>query len=92
MNAFHEPDSILERKKLSRILSKPLPEVLVKQLFDYDAYLRCLGRMSLSALYRHYLIILLSRNLPQHLRIIGIAGGPPLPCYLVELSSGSGSS
>lgn len=67
MNAFHEPDNILERKKLSRILSKPLPEVLVKQLFDYDAYLRCLGRMSLSALYRHYLIILLSRNLPQHI-------------------------
>lgn len=48
MQAFRKPKSVAEQKKLARILKKPLNPEIEKELFEYDAFLRGLGRMSLS--------------------------------------------
>jgi len=48
LRAFLDPQLAQEKKKLSRILKKPLPESISRELFEYDAFLRGLGRMSLS--------------------------------------------
>jgi hypothetical protein len=45
---FTSPNAPDEQKKLARILKKPLPESLHKDLFEYDAFLHGLGRMSLN--------------------------------------------
>lgn len=49
MQAFKEPPSAAEKKKLVRLLKTPLPEDIDTELFSYDAFLRSLGRMSLSS-------------------------------------------
>ncbi|KIJ60899.1 hypothetical protein HYDPIDRAFT_97759 [Hydnomerulius pinastri MD-312] len=46
--AFKEPKTVGEQKKLAKILKKPISEIMDKDLFDYDAFLRGLGRMSLN--------------------------------------------
>jgi hypothetical protein len=46
--AFREPKSTADRKKLARILKKPLDPDIETYFFSYDAFLRGLGRMSLS--------------------------------------------
>lgn len=48
LQAFREPKSAPDQKKLARILKKPLNPDVEKDLFDYDSFLRGLGRMSLS--------------------------------------------
>ena len=48
VEAFHEPQRPMEKKKLGRIITKPINENVKKELFEYDAFLRGLGRMSLS--------------------------------------------
>ncbi|EGO03005.1 hypothetical protein SERLA73DRAFT_103070 [Serpula lacrymans var. lacrymans S7.3] len=48
LQAFKEPISVVDRKKLSRILKKSTTPELDKELFEYDAFLRGLGRMSLN--------------------------------------------
>jgi hypothetical protein len=50
LQAFQEPLTPIEKKKLKRILAKPLSEEIRLELFEYDAFLRGLGRMSLSKL------------------------------------------
>jgi hypothetical protein len=45
---FKAPKASHEQKKLARILKKPIPESIEKDLFEYDAFLHGLGRMSLS--------------------------------------------
>ncbi|TFK36548.1 hypothetical protein BDQ12DRAFT_609724 [Crucibulum laeve] len=49
IQAFKEPKTVVEQKKLARILKKPIKPEMDKELFDYDAgFLRGLGRMSLN--------------------------------------------
>lgn len=48
IQAFREPKSAPEQKKLARILKKPLDVEIEKDLFNYNAFLCGLGRMSLS--------------------------------------------
>ncbi|EJC97972.1 SET domain-containing protein [Fomitiporia mediterranea MF3/22] len=48
LQAFHEPSNPRDKKLLSKIIRKPLPEDLVKTLFDYDAFLHALSRMGLN--------------------------------------------
>jgi hypothetical protein len=48
LQAFREPKSAPDQKKLARILKKPLNPDVEKDLFDYDSFLRGLGRMSLN--------------------------------------------
>ncbi|KAG0706186.1 hypothetical protein DFH29DRAFT_996092 [Suillus ampliporus] len=48
LQAFKEPRTPAEQKKLARILKKPIPEELQKDTFEYQAFLRGLGRMSLN--------------------------------------------
>ncbi|KXN83197.1 putative lysine methyltransferase SET5 [Leucoagaricus sp. SymC.cos] len=49
VQAFKEPGTPLDVKKLAKILKKPLPKNLQTALFDYDTgFLRGLGRMSLN--------------------------------------------
>ena len=48
IQAFHEPATETEKKRLAKLLKKPLPQDVADALFDYDAFLRGLGRMSLS--------------------------------------------
>ena len=48
MHAFNTPNTDGDRKKLNKLLKKPVSEVLSKELFDYSAFLRGLGRMNLS--------------------------------------------
>ncbi len=51
--AFREPKTASEVKKLAKILKKPLLEEVEMNIFDYDTgFLRGLGRMSLSAFYK----------------------------------------
>jgi len=45
---FKAPKASHEQKKLARILKKPIPESIEKDLFEYDAFLHGLGRMSLN--------------------------------------------
>lgn len=46
--AFKLPKAPDEQKKLARMLKRPIPESIQNTLFAYDAFLRGLGRMSLS--------------------------------------------
>ncbi|KAL0952630.1 hypothetical protein HGRIS_006878 [Hohenbuehelia grisea] len=48
VQAFDTPKSTQEQKKLARILKKPLREEIRRDFFEYDAFLRGLGRMSLN--------------------------------------------
>lgn len=48
VQAFREPTTEAEKKKLSRLLKKPLPKEVADDIFTYDAFLWGLGRMSLS--------------------------------------------
>lgn len=48
LQAFKEPRTPAEQKKLARVLKKPIPEELQKFTFEYQAFLRGLGRMSLN--------------------------------------------
>lgn len=48
VQAFREPAQESEKKKLARVLKKPIPQEVLDELFEYDAFLRGLGRMSLS--------------------------------------------
>jgi len=59
LQAFKEPTSPVWHKKLTRILKKEIPEELQKDTFDYQAFLRGLGRMSLSKLLGNYRALLL---------------------------------
>ncbi|KAG8215343.1 hypothetical protein J3R82DRAFT_8938 [Butyriboletus roseoflavus] len=46
--AFKAPKASDEQKKLARILKKPVPESIQREFFEYDGFLRGLGRMSLN--------------------------------------------
>ncbi|KAI0354211.1 SET domain-containing protein [Trametes cingulata] len=48
VQAFQEPTTEAEKKRLAKLLKKPLRQDVVDALFDYDAFLRGLGRMSLN--------------------------------------------
>ena len=48
VQAFHAPVKDTEKKRLTRVLKKPVSKEVVEWFFDYDAFLRGLGRMSLS--------------------------------------------
>jgi hypothetical protein len=55
IQAFREPKSVPEQKKLARLLKKPLELEIEKELFEYGGFLRGLGRMSLSMSYNKYI-------------------------------------
>lgn len=46
--AFKAPKAPDEQKRLAKMLKKPVPESIQRELFEFDAFLRGLGRMSLS--------------------------------------------
>ncbi|OCH92551.1 SET domain-containing protein [Obba rivulosa] len=48
IQAFREPADDAHKKKLARLLKKPLSPAIADELFDYNAFLRGLGRMSLN--------------------------------------------
>ncbi|TBU59985.1 SET domain-containing protein [Dichomitus squalens] len=48
VQAFQEPATDAEKKRLAKLLKKPLPQDVSDTLFDYEAFLRGLGRMSLN--------------------------------------------
>ena len=48
IQAFQSPVKDIEKKKLARLIKKPSRKEVQEWLFDYDAFLRGLGRMSLS--------------------------------------------
>lgn len=49
LQAFREPLDTRERRSLAKILSKPIPESVSRELFvDYESFLFNLGRMSLN--------------------------------------------
>ncbi|KAL4065513.1 hypothetical protein V8B97DRAFT_1166233 [Scleroderma yunnanense] len=48
IQAFKEPKTTAEQRKLAKILRKPIPESLQREFFEYDGFLRGLGRMSLN--------------------------------------------
>lgn len=48
LRTFKEPKTAPEQKKLAKVLRKPIPESLQKELFGYDTFLRGLGRISLN--------------------------------------------
>ncbi|KIP06875.1 hypothetical protein PHLGIDRAFT_30281 [Phlebiopsis gigantea 11061_1 CR5-6] len=48
IRAFKEPATEPERKRLSKILKRPIRKAVAEELFEYDAFLRGLGRMSLN--------------------------------------------
>ena len=49
MNTFVDPPTADGKKRLKKIIRKPLTPELEKELFDYDtAFLKGLGRMVLS--------------------------------------------
>ena len=52
LQAFKEPTAPADKKKLTKILRKPIKEEVAKEVFEYEAFLRGLGRMSLSKLTR----------------------------------------
>ena len=54
LQAFKEPTSPIQQKKLARILKKQISQELQKDTFEYQAFLRGLGRMSLSELFGSY--------------------------------------
>ncbi|KII90144.1 hypothetical protein PLICRDRAFT_581341 [Plicaturopsis crispa FD-325 SS-3] len=48
LQAFKEPKNSAQAKKLARLIKKPLPEEISRNIFEYDAFLHGLGRMSLN--------------------------------------------
>ncbi|KDQ55937.1 hypothetical protein JAAARDRAFT_36713 [Jaapia argillacea MUCL 33604] len=48
IQAFHDPPTDQAKKKLAKILKKPLTPEIEEELFPYGAFLRGLGRMSLN--------------------------------------------
>ncbi|TFK48194.1 SET domain-containing protein [Heliocybe sulcata] len=48
VQAFQDPPTESAKKKLAKILKKPLREDVAKELFEYDGFLRSLGRMNLN--------------------------------------------
>ncbi|EMD30911.1 hypothetical protein CERSUDRAFT_163648 [Gelatoporia subvermispora B] len=48
VQAFRDPTDDAHKKKLAKLLKKPLSKDIADELFDYDAFLRGLGRMSLN--------------------------------------------
>ncbi|KAH9476890.1 putative protein lysine methyltransferase SET5 [Psilocybe cubensis] len=48
VKAFKEPVSPQDQKKLAKLLKKPLPEDVDYELFQYEGFLRGLGRMNLN--------------------------------------------
>ncbi|KAG6911095.1 hypothetical protein DXG01_004610 [Tephrocybe rancida] len=48
LHAFRSPRSSSDQKNLAKILKKPMNPVIDKALFEYDGFLRGLGRMSLN--------------------------------------------
>ncbi|THH08554.1 hypothetical protein EW145_g2618 [Phellinidium pouzarii] len=48
VQAFHAPPDSQNKKRLLKILRKPIPDDLAKNLFDFDSYLQALDRMSLN--------------------------------------------
>ncbi len=48
VQAFQEPATDAEKKRLAKLLKRPLRQDVADALFDYEAFLRGLGRMSLS--------------------------------------------
>ncbi|KAI0363233.1 SET domain-containing protein [Pilatotrama ljubarskyi] len=48
VQAFQEPSTEVEKKRLAKLLKKPLLQDIADALFDYEAFLRGLGRMSLN--------------------------------------------
>ena len=49
LNALKEPAIPQEKKKLARLLRAPLPEPLATDLFSYDAFVRGVIKLGLSA-------------------------------------------
>ncbi|KAF5383916.1 hypothetical protein D9757_007422 [Collybiopsis confluens] len=48
MQAFKEPESLIDQKKLARIIQKPVRAEISQGLFQFDAFLRNLGKMNLN--------------------------------------------
>lgn len=48
VRAFRDPATEPERKRLARVLKKPVGKEVADEIFEYDAFLRGLGRMSLN--------------------------------------------
>lgn len=48
LQAFQEPAAAPEKKKLARLLKKPLEKEIADALFPYPSFLLGLGRMNLS--------------------------------------------
>jgi len=48
LQAFKEPTLPVQQKKLARMLKKQIPQELQTDTFEYQAFLRGLGRMSLN--------------------------------------------
>ena len=48
MHAFRAPATERDKKRLARILKKPIKPEIADAFFTYDAFLLGLGRMSLS--------------------------------------------
>jgi len=48
VQAFQDPPTEPAKKKLAKILKKPLRQDIAKELFEYDGFLRALGRMNLN--------------------------------------------
>lgn len=49
VQAFDSPPEPIQAKKLSKLMkAKTLSETVRAELFDYEGFLRCLGRVSLS--------------------------------------------
>lgn len=49
MQAFRVPPTLQDQKKLARLVKRPFRADVSQGLFQYDAFLRNLGKMSLSA-------------------------------------------
>ena len=48
IHAFKDPTAKPERRRLAKLLRKPTSKEVSDEIFGYDAFLRGLGRMSLS--------------------------------------------
>ncbi|KAF8637143.1 hypothetical protein AX17_003047 [Amanita inopinata Kibby_2008] len=48
VQAFKQPTTVAEQKRLGRMLKKPLQSDIDQELFDYNGFLRHLGKMNLN--------------------------------------------
>jgi hypothetical protein len=48
VEAFRDPPSAADKKKLAKILKRPVRDAIADELFTYEGFLRGLGRMNLS--------------------------------------------